>query len=390
MISCVTVPDSPMSDAGARDVNMTSANGQKMSFVPIKDEHGGPSQPALAVLPPPGSHMDSSHVTSSGMMGISSSAVTPSRHNDNNNYHGISDRHAMVTSPPDLISDTLPKVTIEMPHDNDTVMVTSSIPKSEYSNPGGLSTSSSYHKRGSHQQHHHGHSGSSPARHDVKFQPLMVDTNTGHHHQHHQSAPVGHHHGVHQGKMAQLSPSAAGHPHGGCHPPPSSHKSSRPSTLNVNAGHPSHVSQHSSSASHGGHHHSGHGGHHTGNNNHHHGNNTGSHHGNNHGHHGNNNSSSSSHHHHHQHSNNNNHHHSNSNLAGNNMSSSSSSSHHKHRPPALNLGPGRPVAPAASSQHSPTVPLPVQPAQSAVFLNNNGPELHRFEHLLIDFDLMTF
>ena len=233
MISCVTVPDSPVSDPEARDVQMTSANGQKMSFVPIKDEHGGPSHPAI--VPPP--HPDPSHMTSSGMM--------MSRHNDNNNgvYHGPDNgnRSLVRTPPPDLISDTLPKVRIDLPSHETTYRsenhAMTSIPKSEY--PSG--SSSSYHHHG----HHHQRHGSSSHNHrkggeqispqeDVKFQPLQVDTNTGHH-------MVGHH-----GKMAQISPSAA--QQHSCHA--SQHKaSSRPGTLNVN-GASSSTAHHQSSSSH--------------------------------------------------------------------------------------------------------------------------------------------
>ena len=310
---------------------MTSANGQKMSFVPIKDEHGGPSHPAI--VPPP--HPDPSHMTSSGMM--------MSRHNDNNNgvYHGpdSGNRSLLRTPPPDLISDTLPKVRIDLPSHETTYRsenhAMTSIPKSEY--PSG--SSSSYHYHG----HHHQRHGSSSHNHrkggeqispqeDVKFQPLQVDTNTGHH-------MVGHH-----GKMAQISPSAA--QQHSCHA--SQHKaSSRPGTLNVN-GASSSTAHHQSSSSH-----------------------HPSHHGSMHSH-----NSSGSHHHH----------------GSNTMGSSSSNSHSKHRPAALNLGPPqRHAAAAGSSQHSPTAPSLALQTGQPVFLNNNLPsELHRFELVVVEFELLTF
>ena len=309
---------------------MTSANGQKLSFVPIKDEHGGPSHPAI--VPPP--HPDPSHMTSSGMV--------MSHHNDNNNgvYHGPDNgnRSLLRTPPPDLISDTLPKVRIDLPSHETTYRsenhAMTSIPKSEY--PSG--SSSSYHHHG----HHHQRHGSSSHNHrkgveqispqeDVKFQPLQVDTNTGHH-------MVGHH-----GKMAQISPSAA-QPHS-CHA--SQHKSSRHGTLNVN-GASSSTAHHQNSSSH-----------------------HPNHHGSMHSH-----NSSGSHHHH----------------GSNTMGNSSSNNNHKHRPAALNLGPPhRHTTAAGSSQHSPTVPSLALQTGQPVFLNNNLPsELHRFELVVVEFDLITF
>ena len=296
-----------------------------MSFVPIKDEHGGPSHPAI--VPPP--HPDPSHMTSSGMV--------MSHHSDNNNgvYHGPDNgnRSLLRTPPPDLISDTLPKVRIDLPshetsHRSENHAMTS-IPKSEYPTGG-----SSYHHHGHHHQRHgsNSHSNRKGGEHmsmqeDVKFQPLQVDTSTGHH-------MVSHH-----GKMAQISPSA-GQQHS-CHA--SQHKSSsRPGTLSVHSA--SSSSHHQSSS----HHHSHHG-------------------------------SLSSHH----------HHGSSSRTVGN---SGSSNSNQKHRPAALNLGPPpRHAAAAGSSQHSPTVPSLALQTGQPVFLNNNLPsELHRFELVVVEFDLITF
>ena len=340
MISCVTVPDSPVSDPEARDVQMTSVSGQKMSFVPIKDEHGGPSHPAI--LPPP--HPDSSHMTSSGMV--------MSHHNDNNNgiYPGTDNGNLshMRTPPPDLISDTLPKVRIDLPSHETAYRsenhAMTSIPKSEYHSR----NSSMYHHHGHHQRHgsssHHHRKGGeqiSPQQ-DVKFQPLQVDTNMGHH-------LVQHH-----GKMAQISPSA-GQQHS-CHASHHHKSTSRPGTLNVNNASSSSATHHSSNVSSNHHHH----------------------------HHGSMNSHSSNASHHHPGNN-------NSTMDGS-SGNNNNSNHSKHRPTALNLGPPQRLPAAAGiSQHSPTIPSLALQTGQPMFLNNNLPtELHRFELVVVEFDLITF
>ena len=273
---------------------------------------------------------------------MTSSGMVMSHHNDNNNgiYPGTNNgnRSHMRTPPPDLISDMLPKVRIDLPshemaYRSENHAMTN-IPKSEYH------SGSAYHHHGHHQRHgsssHHHRKGGgqvSPQR-DVKFQPLQVDTHTGHH-------MVQHH-----GKMAQISPSA-GQQHS-CHA--SHHKSSsRPGTLNVSL---STTHHHSSSSNH------------------------------QHSHHGSmSHSSNGSHHHHHGNDN---------NTMG--SSNNNNSNHSKHRPAALNLGPLlRQPAAAGSSQHSPTIPSLALQTGQPVFLNNNLPtELHRFELVVVEFDLITF